>query len=31
MISAWWLLLAVFVGVVFGVLVVAMLSANRDD
>lgn len=31
MISVWWLIPAIAVGAVFGILVVALVSAGRDD
>lgn len=30
MISAWYLIPAVFVGVAFGLMIVALVSANKD-
>lgn len=30
MISAWYLIPAVFVGIVFGLMIVALVSANKD-
>lgn len=31
MISAWWVVSAIIVGAVFGIMMVAILSANRDE
>ena len=31
MISVWWLIPAIAVGAFFGILVVALVSAGRDD
>lgn len=31
MIPAWWIVPAIIVGAVFGIMMVAILSANRDD
>lgn len=31
MISAWWLLLTFFLGTFFGVLITAIMGANRGD
>ena len=31
MISAWWLIAPFFIGVGFGVMLIALVSANRDN